>query len=79
MAQPLGKHFEVLIRRLIETGRYQSKSEVVRAGLRLLEVQEFEPPELEAAMLEALNSSSRPLGKNWAERVRRAGRRMQTQ
>ncbi|HEU0010877.1 MAG TPA: type II toxin-antitoxin system ParD family antitoxin [Verrucomicrobiae bacterium] len=76
MAQALGKHFDALVDRFIRTGRYQSKTEVVRAGLRLLEDQEFEPPELEAAMLEALKSCSRPLEKDWAERVRRAGRRL---
>lgn len=79
MSQALGKHFDVLISRFIKTGRYQSKSEVVRAGLRLLEDEEFEPPELEAAMLEALKSPSRPLEKDWAERVRRAGRRLRKQ
>jgi putative addiction module CopG family antidote len=79
MAQPCGKHFDALIQRLIKAGRYQNKAEVVRAGLRLLEDQEFEPPELEAAMLEALKSPSRPLEKNWAAKVRRAGQRLRKQ
>jgi antitoxin ParD1/3/4 len=36
----LGKHFENLIRKSIQSGRYSSVSEVVRAGLRLLEKEE---------------------------------------
>ena len=38
----VGDHFEDLIERLIESGRFQSKSEVVREGLRLLEEREQE-------------------------------------
>jgi antitoxin ParD1/3/4 len=76
MAATLSNHFDSLINRLIKTGRYQNKGEVVRAGLRLLEDQEFEAPAVEAAMLEALRSPARPLEKNWADQMRRAGRRL---
>jgi putative addiction module CopG family antidote len=38
----IGPHFEALIQRLIESGRFANASEVVRAGLRLLEEQELE-------------------------------------
>lgn len=38
----LSTHFETFIRKQIESGRYNNASEVVRAGLRLLEDTEFE-------------------------------------
>jgi antitoxin ParD1/3/4 len=38
----IGDHFENLISQLIESGRFQSKSEIVREGLRLLEEREEE-------------------------------------
>jgi antitoxin ParD1/3/4 len=37
----LGPHFEALIEEKIRSGRYQNASEVVRAGLRLLEDSEI--------------------------------------
>lgn len=36
----LTKHFEELIANLIASGRYNNSSEVVRAGLRLLDAEE---------------------------------------
>ena len=37
----LGEHFDALIRKQVESGRYANASEVVREGLRLLEAQEI--------------------------------------
>ena len=36
----LGKHFEQIIDRSIKSGRYASASEVIRAGLRLVDERE---------------------------------------
>ncbi len=36
----LTRHFEELIERLVASGRYNNSSEVVRAGLRILEAEE---------------------------------------
>jgi putative addiction module CopG family antidote len=36
----LTKHFEELIARLVASGRYNNSSEVVRAGLRVLDAEE---------------------------------------
>jgi len=36
----LGKHFESIIKKSIESGRYSSASEVIRAGLRLIDEEE---------------------------------------
>ena len=36
----LGKHFEDIIKRSIKSGRYSSASEVIRAGLRLIDERE---------------------------------------
>ena len=36
----LTKHFEELIGRLVASGRYNNSSEVVRAGLRILDAEE---------------------------------------
>ena len=36
----LTKHFEELIERLVSSGRYNNSSEVVRAGLRILDAEE---------------------------------------
>ncbi len=46
----IGDHFEQLIKSQIQQGRYTSASEVIREGLRSLEVREQD----RAAKLEAL-------------------------
>jgi putative addiction module CopG family antidote len=76
MAYNLGKHFDELIRRLRATGRYQNDSEVIRAGLRLLEDHEFAPAALELELIKSLRSPVRPLEKNWAARMKREARQL---
>jgi antitoxin ParD1/3/4 len=49
----LSPHFEAFIRQQLETGRFNNVSEVVRAGLRLLEEHEAE----QAAKLQALREA----------------------
>lgn len=47
----LDDHFAGFLSREVETGRYRSASEVVRAGLRLLEDQETRMAALRAALI----------------------------
>lgn len=49
----LSPHFETFIRRQVDSGRFNNVSEVVRAGLRLLEEREAE----QAAKLQALREA----------------------
>jgi antitoxin ParD1/3/4 len=52
----LGEHFAGFIDRQVQAGRYGSASDVVRAGLRLLEEHEARVRALEAALVEGENS-----------------------
>jgi antitoxin ParD1/3/4 len=49
----LGEHFEQLVNKLVDSGRYASASEVLRDSLRLLEERE----KLRDAKLKALRSA----------------------
>ena len=52
----LGDHFEGFISRQIESGRYGSASEVVRASLRLLEEHEQRIGTVRQALIDGENS-----------------------
>ena len=52
----LGDHFAEFIDRKVAEGRFASSSEVLRAGLRLLEEDEAKLDALRAALIEGENS-----------------------
>jgi len=56
----LGNHFEAFVRKQLESGRFNNVSEIVRAGLRLLEDEEklrqIRHRELKAAIQEGIDS-----------------------
>jgi antitoxin ParD1/3/4 len=52
----LGEHFAAFVEAQVSRGRYGSASDVVRAGLRLLEEQELKLAALRAALIEGENS-----------------------
>ena len=52
----LGPHFEDFIQASILSGRYNNASEVVRSGLRLLEIEEQKLAALRSAIQEGIDS-----------------------
>jgi antitoxin ParD1/3/4 len=54
----LGEHFSSFVETQVEQGRYSSASDVVRAGLRLLEEQEAKLAALRTALIEGEQSGA---------------------
>ncbi len=52
----LGSHFSDFVKNRIDEGRYKNASEVIRAGLRLLEEEEQKFYVLRSAIEEGINS-----------------------
>ena len=52
----IGEHFSEFVEAQVKEGRYSSASDVVRAGLRLLEEQEAKLSALRAALIEGEQS-----------------------
>lgn len=52
----LGSYFEEFVRSIISEGRYKNASEVIRAGLRLLEERENKVKALRDAIQEGIDS-----------------------
>jgi antitoxin ParD1/3/4 len=52
----LGNHFDQFVSSQVSAGRYQNISEVIRAGLRLLENEESKVIAIKNAIQEGLNS-----------------------
>lgn len=55
---PLDDHFVGFLSREVATGRYRSASEVVRAGLRLLEDQDAQMAAVRAALVAGEDSGA---------------------
>ena len=76
----IGDHFAAFIERQVHEGRYGSASDVVRAGLRLLEEREMQVEALRAALVEGEQSgTSTPFDfdafvtrKRWSKRREKA-------
>ncbi|THB64226.1 MAG: type II toxin-antitoxin system ParD family antitoxin [Desulfovibrio sp.] len=52
----LGEHFDTFIARQVKEGRFNSASEAIRAGLRLLEEREAKLKALQLALVEGEKS-----------------------
>lgn len=60
----LGSQLEAFVARLVETGRYGSKSEVLREGVRLIQDREAQLAALDAVIERAVADSKAGLGKS---------------
>lgn len=75
MTVNIGERFEKMIESLIAGGRFQNQSEVIRAGLRLLEDREYGHDEaLEAELSKRLSSPSSQWNSHDMAEIRKSGR-----
>lgn len=76
----LGDHYEKFVKALVESGRYNSASEVLRDGLRLMEereqLQQLRLDRLRAEIAKGTEGPFRPLDMN--EIIAKAKRRKRT-
>ena len=63
----LGQQLETFVARLVETGRYGSKSEVLREGVRLIQDREARLAALDSVIERALADSEAGRGKSARE------------
>ena len=63
MSADLGQQLETFVIRLVETGRYRSKSEVLREGVRLIQDREAQLAALDTVIERALADSDAGRGK----------------
>jgi putative addiction module CopG family antidote len=72
----LTEELKMFVKEKVRSGRYRDESDVMRDGLRALELRdEFESLALEAALLEGIRSPHRPYRKDSLKRIRKAARR----
>ncbi|HZR16403.1 MAG TPA: type II toxin-antitoxin system ParD family antitoxin [Verrucomicrobiae bacterium] len=72
MTVNIGDHFEKMMKDLITGGRFQNQSEVIRAGLRLLEDSEYGyDAALETELLARLDTNSSSWNKTDLAQVRK--------
>jgi antitoxin ParD1/3/4 len=57
MSADLGKPLEEFVESLVKSGRYRSRSEVLREGVRLVQEREARQMALEAFLKEAINEA----------------------
>jgi putative addiction module CopG family antidote len=75
MKVTLTEEWKTFVKEKVRSGRYTDESDVMRDALRALELRDdFESPALEAALLEGVRSTHRPLGKAMINRIRKTAR-----
>lgn len=71
----LNEHYENLVKQMIESGEFSSDSEVLQAGLQLLEKRQHKLEALRRDIQEGLESGpGRPFDESVVEDIKRRGR-----